>query len=491
MSDFPELVPWFLQDVPLAVLVHLVLVLATVPRILQIKHDATDALVWLMAVVLLPYLGAGLFWMFGDPAVRKPLRRIVQGGALHIVERPRLQGEDPESRSYQLQRILAELHETAATEGNETIFYTDGRDFFRDLEADLRAAQHEICMQFYIYREDRYGLQFGEIMMEKARAGVRVHFLYDAIGSAKMLSAAFLARLKAAGVQVHPFLPFKLFRRRVQINFRNHRKVAVIDRKVAYTGGMNVGEEYAGEAEWAPHWFDMHARIAGPAVPQVLETFAADWVFASGSGRIDTFLEPTWREEKPAPHHKSLRQDSGIVQTVSSGPDQEINRIRTMIFFAATRARRRLWIASPYFVPDESLGLALVAAAYGGIDVRLLTQNENPDAKLAHMAARYYFDPLIRAGVRVYQYHPGMMHSKMMLVDDEIATVGSANFDVRSMRLNFELNLLFYSPHEIRGVEQVFNESFPRGVLLDQSYLHRPWPLKIAENFCRLFAPVL
>ncbi|MDK2971126.1 MAG: cardiolipin synthase [Candidatus Sumerlaeota bacterium] len=475
-----------LQNISLGVILHVVLLLATVPRILRIKRNASVAIAWLLFVFLTPVVGTMAFWSIGDPSLRRSIRRVIHGPPLHRVMSPYARQEIGSPR---LQRILRRLHETPTTTGNRVDFFTDAGVFFRRLEDDLRAARHEICFQFYIFRDDKYGRRFARILCAQARRGVDVYFLYDAIGS-KKLPDSFLRRLRKSGVHCHPFLPFLPLRRRFQINFRNHRKLVIIDRQVAYTGGVNVGREYAGEDPQIGPWFDAQLRVAGPAVPQLLDEFAADWVFASETSRSPFDAEPAWLRE-PCGAISADPAQRGAVQTVSSGPDQPINRMHSMMFEVITSARRRLWIASPYLVPDEAMNAALLNAAYAGVDVRILMQGDHPDQWIPWLAANYFAAPLIEAGVRVYRYQRGMMHAKMVLADDDFATVGSANLDVRSLALNFELNMVLYSQHEIGEVEALFRSAFTQSRELGEEFVQRKWYRRLHENFCRLFAPVL
>ncbi|MBI5153943.1 PLDc N-terminal domain-containing protein, partial [Candidatus Poribacteria bacterium] len=378
--------PWW--DVSIGFLVHVTLLIITIPRILAIKRDATNAIAWIFAVLLLPFAGPVIFWMIGDPEFRGPFRRVVKGPPLHRAAVPVSHTTRRRAGYYRLQRLLARLGESPSTQGNRVEFFTDGRRAYREMLRALEGARHEICFQHYIVRSDSEGWKFARVLADKARTGVRVHFLYDAVGS-KDMSHRFLRTLREAGIECHPFLPINLLRRRVQINFRNHRKLVVIDRQAAFTGGLNIGREYAGQSRWARRWFDAHMRIEGPAVVQLHEEFAADWAFAAGRDQTPLDARPAWLELTPPPIQTQARS-RGWIQTVSSGPDQPINRMRSLMLFAVTRARDRLWLATPYFVPDEALLAALTAASLAGIDVRILTQNNRPDKWLPYFAARYF-----------------------------------------------------------------------------------------------------
>ncbi len=474
-------------QISIGVLVHALVLIFTLPRILKIKRDATAAIAWICGVLLLPYIGAVLFWTMGDPEMRRPLRRVIRGPAIF---RSR-SGRSQDSRFPELHNLMERLGETTETVGNRVRFYVSGRRLFRALARDLERAHHEICVQYYILRDDAVGRPLVDLLKRKAAAGLKVRVLYDAMGS-HGLKRPFLRELRRAGVLVHPFLPVSILRRRVQINFRNHRKLVIVDRRVAYTGGFNVGREYAGLSSeyWSRNWYDAHCRIEGPAVEHLAGEFGADWAFAAENETQELEAEPRWLDE---PGQRSrTRAPGGCVLTVSGGPDQDTNRIRTLMFWAFTRARKRLWIASPYFVPDQSILDTLSTAVLAGVDVRILTQNNRPDKMLPYWAAAYFAIPLIEAGVKVFQYEPGMMHAKMFLVDDRLASIGSANVDVRSLSLNFELNCVFGSPKEIRAVERLFENAFDDSwVVTPEMLARRTLTQRLLANFSRLFAPAL
>jgi cardiolipin synthase len=479
----------YLQSFSIGALLHIAFLAFTLPRILSVKRDPLRALTWLYFCLLVPYLGCLLFWMIGDPSVRRHTVRVIEGPPIFRASRRRARPSLRVVVQTKLQRLQARLGESPATRGNHVEFYDDGKTAFDAIEAAMRDAQHEICVQYYIYRDDEIGRRLAKIMRQKAQKGVRVYFLYDAIGSVG-LSEGFLHWMRRAGVELHPFLPFGLLVRRLQINFRNHRKLVIVDNKIAFTGGLNVGMEYIHGTRRLGEWYDIHLRVTGPCVPQFREEYEADWFFTAEDMET-TFVHipaPELDEEETA---VPLDQNRGWVQTVSGGPDQKVNRIRSLLHFAISRARRRIWIATPYLVPDEAIHSALVSAAYAGIDVRILVQNNKPDQWLPQMAARYFWEEFMDAGVRLYQYTPGMMHTKMLVMDDDIATVGSANLDVRSLSLNFEMNLVFYSRYEIKRTEDLFEAAFARSIEVGDAFRKRGRTVRVVENFSRLFAPTL
>lgn len=481
-----------LPTIPYIGLVHLLLLIVTIPRILYIKRNPTAAITWIFGVLLTPILGSLLFAMAGDPELRRPLRRIIRGPSLTAQGAPRKRPRFMPPGFVRLERMLGRLEETPATFGNACRFFTDGGELYEAMRRDIESARHEICVQFFIFRPDAAGREALDLLSRKAKEGVRVYFLYDAVGALRLQRAkGVLREARAAGVRHHPFLPIAPLRRRIQINFRNHRKLVVVDRRVAYTGGFNVGLEYMGRSARWRHWYDAHVRLEGPCVPQLFESFQADWDFACEDPRDAMEEDPAWFDKDAEPPNNPDDAGEGWVQTVTSGPDQRVNRMHQVLFFAITRAQTRLWIATPYFVPDESLLVALKSAALSGVDVRLMTQNNRPDHWVPHLAMRYYWQDMLDAGVTVLQYQPGMMHAKMLLVDDRLASVGSTNLDVRSVALNFEANIIFYSRKEREEIEQLFEEAFERCTAVGEEYRKRPVAVHIAEDLARLFSPLL
>jgi cardiolipin synthase len=323
-----------------------------------------------------------------------------------------------------------------------------------------------------------------DLLAAKARAGVEVRMLYDALGSLR-LPTRLLRPLHQAGGATQPFLPLSLLRRRFQVNLRNHRKILVVDGAIAFTGGLNVGDEYLGRDRSIGFWRDTHIRLRGPAVCDLQRVFCEDWDFAADEHLSD--------QDGADGRYFRAKSAGGpyAVQVIDSGPDDDLKAIREVTFAGIVKARRRLWIATPYFVPDKGLHDALRLAAHSGVDVRLLGQLY-PDRWIPYYAARYWWTDMLEAGVRVYQYAKGMMHAKVMLIDDDLVSVGSANLDNRSMYLNFEANCLIYSHDAAARIEASFLRDFDESILLDREvYAARPFAGRLLENACRLASPIL
>jgi cardiolipin synthase len=473
-------------------LIHFALVVFTVGVILTIKKDTTSAIAWCLFVFFFPFpfVGAGVFYLLGYQHVHRPLSRRVRQRQRFRVTHPSgpaaaVPGGPVETTDLgdwdRLAALARRLDAFPLTIGNQVEFYFEGPPAYDAMLAAIHSAQHHIHLEFFIVQPDEAGRLFVAALAEKARAGVEVRLIYDAMGSHR-LDRATLQPLRDAGGQAFAFMPVSLMQRRMQVNLRNHRKILVVDGKVAFTGGLNIGDEYVGKVAYFGFWRDTHLRLEGPAVAGLQRVFIEDWDFSAGQHlKADAYFPPTAGDA----------EHGTPVQVIYSGPDQAINSIREVYFAAILAAREKLWIATPYFVPDAGVYDALCLAGRRGVDVRLLCQF-HPDKWIPYFAGRYYFSDVLAAGVKVYQYTRGMMHSKVMLVDGQWASVGSANLDNRSMHLNFEVNCLFYAAGKVAELETAFRRDLEGSIQLQpEVFAERPFTGRLIENACRLLSPVL
>jgi cardiolipin synthase len=461
------------------------IVVAVVPWILMTKRNTTAAVAWCLLVLLMPFLGPLLFWVFGYTHVSRPLRRVQrQRSAYRVMHPPRKQEaargrEEPIPTWADLGEIGCKVHAFPVSGGNGVALYHDTAAAFDGLLAAVAAAKHHVHLEFYIVRNDATAGRLIALLAEKARAGVEVRLLYDAMGSVN-LKGRTLRPLFEAGGQAAAFLPLNPLRSRIQVNLRNHRKVAVIDGRTAFTGGMNVGDEYLGLSDEFGYWRDSFLKLDGPAVAGLQRVFSEDWDFACDEPLNGDAYFPELPEAGDA-----------VVQVVESGPDQDIKTIRELYFAAILSARERLWVATPYFVPDPGLLDALRLARYRGVDVRLLTVLRS-DSWVTGYAARYYYPALLDAGADVYRYKRGMMHAKLMMADGRWAMVGSANLDNRSLHLSFEAGCVLHSPALVAELEEQFRRDVEDSVRIDPDvFAARGFPSRLTENACRLLSPLL
>jgi cardiolipin synthase len=461
-------------------LLNIALVAGTIVWILTVKREPTSAIAWCLLVLFLPVVGAGLFVLLGYQSVHLPLRR-KRRHAAEFRDRPRAPKPAAAAGGYEgLAGLAHRLGAEPMTEGNAVELYHDGAAAYDAMLAAIRSAERHIHMQFFITRSDESGVRFMTALAERARAGVEVRFLFDAVGSWR-LHTRVLNILTEAGGKAVPYLTLlNPLRRRIQINLRNHRKLVIVDGRVGFTGGLNIGDEYLGRSKFFGQWRDTFVRVEGPAVADLQRVFAEDWDFSADEDlSADEYFPPP------------CQAGPARVQVAAAGPDQDIKTIREVYLAAVMRAHRRVWVATPYFVPDAGLFDAVCLAARMGCDVRVLCPFR-PDKWLPHLAGRYNWIELLRAGGKVYQYTAGFLHAKVLLVDDVWSSVGTANLDNRSLHLNFEVTCLIESKDVQKELERQFLKDLEVSIRLDpEVYAHRPFVAKMAENACRLLSPVL
>ena len=463
---------------------HTLLFVVVIPFVLFKKRDPTVAVAWCLVVLLMPILGSLLFWAFGFNYVQRRVKRKQRHKGRYQEHHPparreAARGGDPE-QLHPLARLASAVDAFPVSGGNGVVLYHETEEAYAGILEAVRAANHHVHLEFFIFRSDDTGRRLVELLIDKARQGVEVRLLYDAVGSLLFGWSRLLGRLESAGGKAAVFLPVNPVRSWIQVNLRNHRKVVIVDGRVAFTGGMNIGDEYLGLSKEFGYWRDSMLRLEGPAVAGLQRVFTEDWDFATREALTG---------EAYFPAVEAVGEEA--VQVVESGPDQEPNSIREVYFAAILAAKKRLWIATPYFVPDGGILDALRLARMRGVDVRLLGLLW-PDHRTTYYAGRFYWSDMLAVGVRVYQYKRGMMHAKVVVVDDDWAMVGSANLDNRSLHLNFEIGCLLYSEDLVAQLARRFERDFEESIPLDPwAFGQRPMAMKLIENACRLFSPIL
>ncbi|AWB43620.1 cardiolipin synthase [Paenibacillus sp. CAA11] len=453
-------------------------------------RNPSKTVAWLFILFCVPLIGFVLYYFVAqDYKKRKKLR--TRGTRLFQEMKGRLwkqsviiesveEMQNPDFlHQERLFGLLSHLSESPITGCNSTRVLKDGEETFRAMLEAMEKAKDHIHIEFYIFRSDMIGTKFQEVMIRKAREGVKVRLICDGLGSYK-LKRPFIDKLKEAGVEFHFFLPplIALIDRRV--NYRNHRKILIVDGTVGFMGGINIGDDYLGLYEKMGFWRDTHVKIEGDAVYFLQNTFLGDWRLASGQRINDPDLFPE--------HHCKKNEQ---VQILTSGPDQHWDAIQEMCFGAIAVAKQRVWLSTPYFIPDSSVYEALKTAAVSGVEVKIIIPYKS-DSRFVHLASLSYVEELLQAGVRFYQYTKGFVHSKMMIVDDLLATVGSANMDMRSFFYNFEMTAILFDQGPIRRLMDDFEQD-----LLDSrpmelgEFSRRPRLQKGAEIMARMLSPLL
>ena len=376
------------------------------------------------------------------------------------------------------QMALTRLAGKPVMQGNKSRLLIDGRTTFRSIFEGIESAEQYILVLFFIIKDDAIGRELQSRLIQKAKENVKVYFLYDEIGSHK-LPRSYLLEMQTAGVVTSAFHSTRGKANRFQLNFRNHRKIVVVDGKIAYVGGHNVGDEYLGRhAQFGP-WRDTHVKIEGPLVQAIQFCFVEDWYWATRK-----VPELNWELNRAADGNENAL-------LIASGPADNLETCGLMFVQAINAATKRVWIASPYFVPDlQALG-ALKLAALRGVDVRILLP-EKPDHRTVHLASFSYFQDTLPLGIKLYRYTAGFMHQKVFLIDSSCAAVGTANLDNRSFRLNFEITLLNYDPGFVTEVEAMLENDFSRSrPVTMEEYSERSFFFKLAVRSARLLAPIL
>ena len=439
---------------------------------------------WAVSLVTVPVASVPAYWIFGRNKFQGYVlaRRADADRLDEMTERAKNEVERLEAATEWGNTALRGTERLARlpfTGANEVELLIDGEATFQSILDGIDAAENYVLVQFYIVRDDDIGNALKDRLIAAVDRGVDAYFLYDEIGSLG-LPDAYVSELRYHDVNVLPFHSRKGSGNRFQLNFRNHRKTVVADGHTAWVGGHNVGDEYLSRDEKFGHWRDTHIRISGPAVLGAQVAFAEDWYWAA-----DELLEDLNWEPAPAPDSHSQ------VLVIASGPADEVDTASLMYTQAINAAAKRIWIASPYFVPDDAIVQSLQLAAMRGVDVRILIP-EVSDNRLVKLAAYSYFDEVSITGVKFYRYQDGFLHQKTMLIDDRVAAVGTANFDNRSFRLNFEITAVVIDPDFASDVERMFEADFTESRLMaPDEYDSKSYLFKVAVRLARLAAPVL
>jgi cardiolipin synthase len=462
---------------------------AFIPHLLLLKKRPSATLAWLWAIVFIPFVGAAFYLGFGtDRLTRRRLRR----RNLHSSRTSRL-GVPEETtdgatdalvrklpqRDRQFLHLVSRINHLAASSACNLRILRDAKEFYAALAERINGAKHHIHVEFYIWHPDETGARFLRLLTQAARRGVIVRLLLDGVGS-HGFSESLLGDLRAAGGHFSWFQSLDPKRNRFFLNLRNHRKLQVVDGISAFVGGMNIGREYEGLDEALGHWRDVQVEADGPVVRELQDVFADDWFFATGE-------KIAAREFFPEPGATTQE----IAHVVLGGPDRRNEPISKTIVSLLNEASDRVWIATGYFVPDDIILAALELAASRGVDVRLLISEKNDHPWLV-VVGRSYYGQLLAAGVRIFEYSAGINHAKIMLADDRWSMVGSANLDYRSMRLNFELNLLFHSAARNAELAAILEHDFSLCQEIDAAVFgRRPFRRRFAEAALRPLSPML
>jgi len=469
-------IAWLLLDISIIAIL--------IPTVIMQRRESGATLAWILAIVFVPFIGLLAYWFFGAKRLhlqRRKRHKIEKKLAkeLHKLQKLSATNQLPVDlpMSPSLLQLTEKLDDVGPQPGNDVTMLRQGPAVFDALEAAFDEAHHHIHLIYYIWEPDSTGVRLRDALIRACERGVMVRLLLDDVGS-RTARQKFFKELLKAGCRVERFLPVNPLGRQLMLNNRNHRKIVVVDGVIGFTGSMNVGDVYAGLGE---PWRDLHSRLSGPIVHSLQEVFCQDWFHATAEDLVsqDYFPRPS---------------NTGKVwaQLLASGPaDERWRAIHTLLFSAINQARQRVWIETPYFVPDPSILMALQTAALSGVDVRILLPGRSDHPLVLH-AGRSFYHELLEAGVRIFEMHDAMPHAKTVTIDSVFSTLGSANMDQRSFRLNFEANAFFFSAQVAGELERDFlglcsdtrevTEVSRQSVSRSQRFI---------EGICRVLAPLL
>jgi cardiolipin synthase A/B len=467
--------------------VYLFTVTPTIVVILLENRNPVKSLAWILVLIFLPVLGIIIYLYLGQDYRKQKIVDKKSIRRLHNRPKADVEELDVNSARYSVNtkhliRLLQNNSEALAFHGNDIRIYTTGVDTFASLFGEIEKAVNEIHIEFYIIENDTVGRQFCELLMRKAFQGVRIRLIFDYVGSFH-LKRPLQNKLKAAGIELYPFLPahFKITIRKNRINYRNHRKIVIVDGRVGFTGGVNIADRYL-TGNKLGLWRDTFIRVEGPAIHGLQNAFLTDWFFVSRqllSG--DHFF----------PYIPPYPGRDNVIQVVASGPDSDWENIQQGIFVAITTATRYVYVQTPYFMPTDNIISALQTAALGGVDVRVMMP-ERTDTFMTQSCSYSYITQSLEAGVKIYLYRNAFMHSKAIVIDDLISSVGSANMDFRSYEQNFELNAFIYDENTAVELRNIFrNDQQQCTEITLEEWSNRPFITRVKESVARLFSPLL
>lgn len=455
------------------------------------RKDASSAWAWILVLFFLPFLGFVLYLLLGRQLRKKHLFRWdgqkdigidrLIGYQIKALEDDTLELRDQYVENYKnLIHMNLKTNNSVLTQDNQVKIFSDGTDKFESLIEDILSAKDHIHIQYYIFKLDNLGQRILSALIKKSKQGVKVRILYDEMGSRGLKKVRFKELIDLGG-EVEVFFPSVLPLFNPRLNFRNHRKIVIIDGRIGYIGGFNVGDEYLGLNKKFGYWRDTHLRIEGSSIHPLQTRFLLDWNQASNNNINYS--------EKYFP---AIPQKGDVAaQIVSSGPDADWPAIKNGYLKLLMSAKRYIYIQTPYFIPDSSFLNAIEVATLSGIDVRIMIPNK-PDHMFVYWATYSYVGELLKAGAKVYIYEKGFIHAKMIVIDDEASTVGTANIDVRSFSLNFEVNAFIYNRTISHELAEIFERDiFDCSELTLEKYNNRSNMIKFKESVSRLLTPIL
>lgn len=457
--------------------------------ILLENRDPQKTISWILIIALIPVVGILFYFIVGRNLRKEKIfsKKImadfeqiekIKAAQVPNITKQIFQDDKNLAAKFGIINLLHNNNKALLTEHNKVLVLNNGTETFNAIFQAIENASHHIHLEYYIIEDDKIGNKVRELLIKKAKQGVIVRLIYDDIGSWD-LTAEFLNSLREAGVEFFSFMPVKFYRFALKINYRNHRKIIIVDGQIGFVGGLNIADRYLNGAPDIGFWRDTHLRIEGDAVISLQYVFLMDWYFVS-----DQFVH----DEVYFPDNKII--EKCLIQIAASGPDSDWASIMQTYFYSITTAKKYVYISSPYFMPNESILTALKTVAMSGVDVRIILPSKS-DSFISYWGSLAYVPELLETGIKIYVYEKGFTHSKVIIVDDILCSVGTANMDIRSFDQNFEINALIYNQTVSCSLKQsYFDDLGSCNQILYNDYLKRPFIAKLKESIAKVFSPL-
>lgn len=454
------------------------------------KRSPYKTAAWILVLILLPIMGVIFYLFFGQEYRKRKIYsrkgikslgkiRNLSSQQLREIDQMQLNLSKKVLEKENIIRLLLNNSHALLTTGNHLEILIDGEKTFNAILKAIKSAKHHIHLEYYIFSDDKIGNQLKNLLIEKSKEGIEIRIIIDDVGSWD-LSEIFISELKENGIEIYSFMEVRFPRLTSKMNFRNHRKIVIVDGKIGFTGGLNIADRYIEGAKKLGRWRDTHLQIEGDAVACLQVIFAADWYFVIKENLNGQKYFPPFTDNPGTP-----------VQISASGPDSDWQSIEQAFFAAITNAKEKIYITTPYLMPPPSIVSALETAALSNIDVRIIIP-EKSDAITPKWCSFSFIEKLLEAGIKVYFYQQGFTHSKFMIVDDVFSTIGTANLDFRSLETNFEVNAFIYDEKFTQKLEKhfLFDLKNSREIKLNE-WKKRPWHFKVRESLAHIVSPML
>jgi len=480
---------WYYTNYWFQIVLIIIVIFVIIYLILQ-NRNPNQTISWILAILLIPVAGLILFYFFGKNYRKKRIftkkeitdfrqtEKLIAWQSEHLLDDLDITNTNILSKAGII-KLLLNNNKALLTHNNKVYILNNGNETFPAIFEALKNAKHHIHLEYYMIEEDSIGKQLKNILIEKAKQGVTIRIIYDDVGSWG-LSDNYIKELTDTGIEAKAFIPVRFHHLAQRINFRNHRKIIIVDGKIGFVGGLNFADRYLCGIQEISFWRDTHLKLEGSVVGSLQVIFLTDWQFVSNQLLNDNKYFP-----------KNETCGKCLIQIATSGPDSDWDSIMQTYFYAISTARKYLYISTPYFIPNESILTAIKTVSLSGVDVRIILPGRS-DSKLTYFGSMSYLKELLEADVPIYLYNKGFTHSKVLIVDDVFSSVGTANMDLRSFDQNFEVNALIYDENIAKKLKAFYMEDISNSKLLKlEDYVNRPLSRRIAEGIARILSPIL